>query len=148
VFEPVNHDNRMQSNLSLTPAQRHLLWCIQNSPCDVVVPSMNTIREAEENTQAFRSMNTKVKTDDFERYGRRLWDRRELKKTGSARGKQENTRDGQDFIAAVEAARRQMRRTLKAHYSILRNEGLGKYILHSYNYRKGQMRGWIKKIKV
>jgi hypothetical protein len=33
----------------------------------------------------------------------------------------------------------------KTHYLILKNEGLKKYILYSYNYRKGQIFDWIRK---
>jgi len=148
VFEPVDGGNRTGNTPPLSSAQRHLLWCTQNSPCDVVVPSMNTIREAEENTQAFRSMNTKVKTDDFERYGRRLWDRRELKKLALHAESRTIREKAEALLHPRNGLRHLLRRTLKAHCKILRNEGLWKYILHSYNYRKGQMRGWIKKIKV
>jgi predicted aldo/keto reductase-like oxidoreductase len=148
VFEPVDHGNRMQSDLSLTPAQRHLLWCIQNSACDVIVPSMNTLREAEENIHVFRSMHMKVETDDFEKYGRRLWEKRELKKL-ALHAESKTIRERADAVLHPQnGLRHLLRRTLKAHYKILRNEGLKKYILHSYNYRKGQVCGRIKKIKV
>ncbi|MBS1114180.1 MAG: hypothetical protein H6Q92_1943, partial [Nitrospirae bacterium] len=96
----------------------------------------------------FRSMNTKVKTDDFERYGRRLWDRRELKKLALHAESRTIREKAEALLHPQNGLRHLLRRTLKAHCKILRNEGLWKYILHSYNYRKGQMRGWIKKIKV
>jgi hypothetical protein len=38
-----------------------------------------------------------------------------------------------------------VRRTVRAHYRILRDEGIGKYLQYSYNYRKGQVSGWIKR---
>ncbi len=36
-------------------------------------------------------------------------------------------------------------RTIKAHYRILKNEGLKKYLQHSYHYRKGQLFNWHQK---
>ncbi len=147
VFEPLNNECLVEGNPPLTPAQRHLLWCIQNSPCDVVVPSMNTMREIEENIQAFRAMDTKVRTDDFEKYGRRLWERRELKKLALHAESRAIRETAEMLLHPSRRLRYQMRRTLKAHYKILRNEGLRKYMLYSYNYRKGQLCGWIKKIQ-
>jgi hypothetical protein len=38
-----------------------------------------------------------------------------------------------------------LRRTAIAHYRILKNEGLKKYLLYSYHYRKGQVFNWLKK---
>ncbi|HET6515021.1 MAG TPA: hypothetical protein VFG09_07670 [Thermodesulfovibrionales bacterium] len=37
-----------------------------------------------------------------------------------------------------------LRRTARAHYRILKNEGLGKYVQFSYHYRRGQLSNWIK----
>ncbi len=65
-------------DIDITPAQRNLLWCIRNSPCSVVVPAMNTMREAKENVDALRLINCDFDTADFETYANRLWDRREL----------------------------------------------------------------------
>jgi hypothetical protein len=45
----------------------------------------------------------------------------------------------------TQSRRETLRRTIAAHYRILKNEGLKKYFLYSYNYRKGQISGWIKK---
>jgi aryl-alcohol dehydrogenase-like predicted oxidoreductase len=80
VFEPVNRNSPVQDDLGMTPAQRHLLWCLQNSPCDVVVPSMNTSREAKENVRAFDSISARVETGDFEAFACRLGERREIRK--------------------------------------------------------------------
>ena len=147
VFEPINHGSQRKGDLSLTPSQRHLLWCIQNSPCDVVVPSMNTVREAEENIRALRSLDMKVEVDDFEKYSRRLWKKREIKRL-ALRAESRTIRERAEFLLHPPSGlRHRMRRTLKIHYKILRNEGLGKYILYSYTYRKGQIWGWIKKIR-
>ena len=38
-----------------------------------------------------------------------------------------------------------VKRTIRAHCRILRNEGAKKYLQYSYNYRKGQISGWIKR---
>jgi SAM-dependent methyltransferase len=37
--------------------------------------------------------------------------------------------------------------TIETHYRILRDEGLKKYLLYSYNYRKMQILKWIEKLK-
>lgn len=39
-----------------------------------------------------------------------------------------------------------VRKTIRTHYRILRDEGLRKYLLYSYHYRKGQVFSWIKKL--
>jgi aryl-alcohol dehydrogenase-like predicted oxidoreductase len=79
VFEP-STGNRAPApgNSTITPAQRNLLWCIRNSPCSVVVPSMNTMREAEENVDALRFINSDFDTMGFTKYGNRLWDKEEI----------------------------------------------------------------------
>ncbi len=141
VFEPVMQENPVEDNLRLSPAQRHLLWCIRNSPCDVVVPAMNTMREAEENIRALSSIDINVGTDGFENYGGRLWDRAEIRKVALyAESKTIRERAG-----LILKPRRWVNniyvRTLKAHYRILKEEGLKKYILRSYYYRKEQLLG-------
>lgn len=45
----------------------------------------------------------------------------------------------------TQSLRETLRRTAAAHYRILRNEGLGKYLMRSYHYRKGQVLRWIRK---
>jgi hypothetical protein len=45
----------------------------------------------------------------------------------------------------TQSRRETLQRTIAAHYRILKNEGLKKYLLYSYNYRKGQISVWIKK---
>jgi hypothetical protein len=45
----------------------------------------------------------------------------------------------------TQSLRETLRRTALAHYRILKGEGLKKYFLYSYNYRKGQVSRWIKK---
>jgi hypothetical protein len=42
-------------------------------------------------------------------------------------------------------AKAPLSRYLAALYRVLRKEGLGKFILYSYSYRRGQLSGWIKK---
>ena len=39
-----------------------------------------------------------------------------------------------------------VRKIIRTHYRILRDEGLRKYFLYSYQYRKGQVLSWIKKL--
>jgi aryl-alcohol dehydrogenase-like predicted oxidoreductase len=77
VFEPTR-GNHTRGDITMTPAQRNLLWCIRNSPCSVVVPAMNTMREAEENVDALRFIDSDFDTADFEKYGNRLWDKTEI----------------------------------------------------------------------
>lgn len=139
VFEPLKREDPVEDTISLTPAQRHLLWCIQNSPCDVVVPSINTLREAEENIQAFRSMHMKAETGDFEKYGRRLWKKRELKKLALHAESVTVRERAEILLHPLRRLRQRVRRTLNAHCTILKNEGLKKYILRSYYYRKKQL---------
>ena len=57
AFKPVPKEHRVTNNLSLTPAQQNLLWSIQNSPCDSVVVSMNSIWEVDQNINALLSIN-------------------------------------------------------------------------------------------
>jgi hypothetical protein len=45
----------------------------------------------------------------------------------------------------TQSRRETVRRTIAAHYRILKNEGLKKYLLYSYNYRKGQVFRWMRK---
>jgi aryl-alcohol dehydrogenase-like predicted oxidoreductase len=79
VFEP-NDGNSATAlgSRTMTPAQRNLLWCIRNSPCNVLVPAMNTMREAKENVAALRFINSDFDTADFTRYSNRLWDKKEI----------------------------------------------------------------------
>lgn len=84
VFEPICNEDRIGNSLSLTPGHRSLLWCIQNSPCDVVVATMNTMWEVDQNIQALRSINSKVSVDDFKTFSDRLWNEKEIKKLASS----------------------------------------------------------------
>ncbi len=77
VFEPGRYSS-IQNSFGLTPAQRNIVWCLDNAPCAVVVPAMNTLREAEENIRALQFIGAGVSTDDFVDYSKRLSDRREL----------------------------------------------------------------------
>jgi hypothetical protein len=45
----------------------------------------------------------------------------------------------------TQSRRETLRRTVAAHYRILKNEGLRKYLLYSYSYRKRQVFRWIKR---
>ena len=144
VFEPAGPENRNENNLSLTPAQRHLLWCIQNSPCDVVVPAMNTMREAEENIQSLRAIGVKAGTDDFEKYSRRLWKKREIKRLALYAESKTIREMAEILLRPKRGLRYFLRKTFKTHYKILKNEGLKKYILYSYYYRKKRIFAWIK----
>ena len=148
VFEPVTYDTHTQGNQSLTPAQRHLLWCIQNSPCDVVVPSMNTVREAGENIRALSSINVQVMTDDFERYSRRLWEKREIRQLALHAESRTIRERAEALLKQKRGLGHILIRTIGAHYKILRDEGFKEYVLRSYKYRKGQLHGWIKKSKI
>jgi predicted aldo/keto reductase-like oxidoreductase len=79
IFEPVRDEDRTSDRQSLSPAQRNLLWSIQNSPCHVIVPSINTMWEANQNIQALRMINLDVDTTDFEKYSKRLRNEDEIK---------------------------------------------------------------------
>ena len=147
VFEPLSHGKHIEDNPSPTPAQRNILWCIQNSPCDVVVPSMNTMREVEENIDALKSIDVNVGTDDFEMYADRLWDKKEIKML-ALYAESKPIRERAEFLLNPKRSRQHILvRTIKAHYRILKNEGIKKYFLYSYYYRKGQLLNRIKKIR-
>jgi predicted aldo/keto reductase-like oxidoreductase len=147
VFEPLNCESRIEGNSSLTPAQRHVLWCIQNSPCAVIVPSMNTMREVEENIQAIKSIGADITTGDFEKYSGRLWNKKEIKSLAS-HAESNIIRDRAEFLLNPKRGRQHILiRTIKAHYRILNNEGLKKYLRYSYHYRKGQFLNYIRKIQ-
>ena len=149
VFEPVAVENRIKTSSYLTPAQRNILWCIQNSPCDVIVPSMNTVREVEENIQALRSIGAYVATDDFEKYGCRLWNKKEIKSL-ARHAENKIIRDRAGFLLNPRPKLRHISlllRTIRAHYRILKNEGLSKYLQYSYYYRRGQLLNFLKKIR-
>lgn len=144
VFEPVNHEQPVQDNPVLTTAQRHLLWCIHNSSCDVVVPSMNTMQEAEENIRALRSVDVKVDTEDFETYGERLWNKEEIKKL-ALYAESKTIRERAEFILKPRRPGHILIRTVYVHFKILKNEGVRKYILYSYHYRTEQFFNWVKR---
>jgi predicted aldo/keto reductase-like oxidoreductase len=147
VFEPLNCEKRVEDNSSLTPAQRNILWCIQNSPCDVIVPSMNTMREVEENIQALKWIDADIATDDFEKYRDRLWKKKEIKSL-ALYAESKIIRERAAFLLNPKPRPRHIVLwTLKAHYRILKNEGLKKYFQYSYYYRKGQLFAYIKKIR-
>jgi predicted aldo/keto reductase-like oxidoreductase len=146
VFEPVSGEKRTGNDLSLTPAQRHILWCIQNSHCDVVVPAMNSMEEANENIRALRSIDSKVGTDDFEEYRERLWNKKELKRLASHAKSAVIREQARLILNPRPRLYYILGRTIKAHYRVLRDEGLKGYFLRSYHYRRGQASGWIRKI--
>jgi len=146
VFEPAGCENRAGNNLSLTPAQRHLSWCIQNSPCDVVVTAMNTMREAVENTQCIGSIGVKAGTDEFEEYGHRLWNKMELKKLALYAESKTIRERAEVLWRPRRGLKHLLIRTIKAHYKILKNDGLKKYLLYSYHYRKGQLLACFRKV--
>lgn len=79
VFDPVTDDDRIGQTLRLAPAQRCLVWSIQNSPCDAVIISMNALWETQQNIQALQSLDSNVNVNDFWDYSNRLWNRRDLK---------------------------------------------------------------------
>jgi len=145
VFEPVDRGHRTEKELSLMPAQRHLLWCIQNSPCDVFVPSMNSMWEAKQNIQALRSKDVKVGTDDFQEYGLRLWNKKEIKKMALYAGSKTIRERAEILLKPKQGAGHILIRTIKAHFRILKNEGIKRYLLQSYHYRKGQLINLIDK---
>jgi predicted aldo/keto reductase-like oxidoreductase len=84
VFEPTEKDEITTENLGLTPAQRSLVWSIQNSSCSTAVVSMNTMREAEQNLDAIKHLGATIDTGDFDIYANRLWNRDELNKLSVA----------------------------------------------------------------
>jgi len=149
VFEPVAAVSHIKTSSFLTSAQRNILWCIQNAPCDVIVPSMNTMREVEENIQALSSMDAYADTDDFEKYSGRLWNKKEIKSL-ARHAESSIIRDRAKFLLNPKPKWGRvllLLRTIRAHYRILRDEGLKKYLLYSYNYRKVQLLGLLKKMR-
>ncbi|HET6515020.1 MAG TPA: aldo/keto reductase [Thermodesulfovibrionales bacterium] len=148
VFESAGRKDHPENNLSLTPAQRHLVWCIQNSPCDVVVPAMNTLREAKENVQSLGSIGVKVATEEFEDYGARLWNKAELKRLALYAESKTIRERARALWRPRQGLGHLLIRTIKAHYRILRDEGFKKYLLYSYLYRREQISLRIKKIRL
>ena len=149
VFETIETENHIKAGPSLTPAQRNILWCIQNSPCDVIVPSMNTMREIKENIQALKSIGAYVDTGDFEKYSRRLWNKKEIKSL-ARHAESRIIRDRTGFLLHPKPRLRHVLlflRTIRAHYRILKNEGLSKYLQYSYYYRRGQLMNFLKKVR-
>jgi predicted aldo/keto reductase-like oxidoreductase len=84
VFEPVEAVDSLVEKQDLTPAQRSLIWSLQNSPSHVAVVSMNTIWEVEMNLNAIKHKDSNVYTSDFPFYANRLWNRDELSKLSVA----------------------------------------------------------------
>ena len=149
VFQPLSSESRMEDKSSLTPAQRNILWCIQNSPCDVIVPSMNTMREVKENIQALKSIDAEVATDDFEKYSGRLWNRKEIKSL-ARHAESKIIRDRAIFLLNPKPRPKRISlllRTIRAHYRILKNEGLGKYLLVFLSLQKEQVLNCIRKMR-
>jgi predicted aldo/keto reductase-like oxidoreductase len=149
VFEPIEGEKLISDGPSLTPAQRNMLWCIQNSPCDVIVPSMNTVREVEENIQALKSIDSYVATDGFEKYSCRLWKKKEIRRL-ARHAESKMIRERAAFLLNRKPRFRYVLlflRTIRAHYRILMNEGLSKYLQYSYYYRRGQLTNFLKKIR-
>jgi predicted aldo/keto reductase-like oxidoreductase len=84
VFEPVEKVEMITENQRLTPAQRSLIWSLQNSPGSVAVISMNTMWEAEQNLNAMKHLHASIDTIDLDMYSNRLWNRDELYKLSIA----------------------------------------------------------------
>ena len=78
VFEPVAGGERTPESAGLKPAQRALVWALQNSPAAVAVPAINAPWEAEECLEAVRYLTELADTSDFARYTDRLWNQDEL----------------------------------------------------------------------
>jgi predicted aldo/keto reductase-like oxidoreductase len=147
VFEPIPLENHITEN-SLTPAQRNILWCIQNSYCDVIVPSMNAMRETKENIDALKFIDVKFKIDDFKKYGKRLWDKKEVKSLALYAESSEIRNRARVILNPRGNRLKLIIRTIRAHYRILRNEGLRKYLQYSYCYRKEQLFNRTRKIRL
>ncbi len=145
VFEPIAGQNRIEDSSSPTPAQRNILWCVQNSRCDVVVPSMNTMREVEENIEALKWIDMKVSTDNFEKYGNRLWDKKEIKMLAMYAENKVIRERAESLLNPKRTLPHILIRIIKTHYRILKNEGIRKYLLYSYHYRKEQLFSRLRK---
>ena len=73
VFEPLHGQAPQNSGTELSPAQRSLIWNLQNAPAAVVVPAMNATWEVEQNIAAIRALDTPVETGGFPGFAERLW---------------------------------------------------------------------------
>jgi len=78
VFEPLTDKERGHDMHVLTPAQRSLIWCLQQVPDAVVVPATNSLWEAGQNLHALDHLEATVDTSDFDEYAKRLWSQDEL----------------------------------------------------------------------
>lgn len=133
VFEPVNDEDRGPGGPRLNASQRHLLWTIQNSPCDVVVPSVNSMWEAEQNVGALKQIHGGAGTEGFEGFGRRLWDKKEIRRL-ALYAESRTVRERAEILLIPAWLNNIVIRTLKAHYNILKREGLRRYFICSYHY--------------
>lgn len=84
VFEPVPAGNRIEDASGLTPAQKGLIWALQNSPAAVAVPAINAVWEADECLNAVARLGVDIDVAEFAPYTDRLW--RETDLTGLAEG--------------------------------------------------------------
>jgi aryl-alcohol dehydrogenase-like predicted oxidoreductase len=73
VFEPLHGQAPQDAGAELSPAQRSLIWNLQNAPAAVVVPAMNAAWEVEQNIAAIRALDTPVETGGFPGFAERLW---------------------------------------------------------------------------
>jgi aryl-alcohol dehydrogenase-like predicted oxidoreductase len=73
VFEPVPEGDRYTDSSGLTPAQKSLVWTLQNSPAAVAVPAINAVWEADECLNAVGSLGLDIDIPEFVHYVDRLW---------------------------------------------------------------------------
>ena len=73
VFEPVQSQPPVSQAAELSPAQRSVIWNLQNAPAAVVVPAMNAPWEAEQNIAAIRALDMPAETSGFPGFAERLW---------------------------------------------------------------------------
>lgn len=78
VFEPTDAEQRLPKTEELNPAQRSLLWCLQNAPCATTVPAINALWEAEQLIQAVETLDDVPPVNDFALYRDRLYDADQL----------------------------------------------------------------------
>jgi aryl-alcohol dehydrogenase-like predicted oxidoreductase len=73
VFEPVPTGNQNADCCGLTPAQKGLIWALQNSPAAVAVPAINAVWEADECLSAVGQLATPIDSSEFAPYTDKLW---------------------------------------------------------------------------
>jgi predicted aldo/keto reductase-like oxidoreductase len=78
VFEPAEGRAPVPQVEGLSPAQRSLIWDLQNAPAAVVVPAINAMWEVEQDIAAVQALDVLADTSDFAGFSERLWQRSEL----------------------------------------------------------------------